>query len=95
MKRSQKKGRGKREEKSLCPSAGLGRCPGPKLSCGGTIRRVWTEDAALHLPIPKKSEECVAFSLLGQCFDSGTYNGPASPTGSSSCAGTASSQIQF
>lgn len=89
----QKKGRGKREEMSLCPSAGLGRCLGPELS--RTICRTWSGDAALHLPIPKESEEGVAFSLMNQGFGSRAGNRAASPTGFSSCwlqvSGTASS----
>lgn len=51
---------------SLCPSAETERCLDLELSW--SICRLWAGDAAL--PIPKKSEEGVAFFLLGQCFTS-------------------------
>lgn len=49
-----------------CPSAETESCLGLELSW--SIFRLWTGDAALHLPKPRKSEEGVAFFLLGQCF---------------------------
>lgn len=79
MEKGQKKGRGKRSSvplpfcRSLCPSAETEGCLGLELSW--TINRLWTGDAALHLPIPRKSEEGVAFFLLGQCFMSNSTLG--------------------
>lgn len=69
------KGQGKRSDeplpscRSLCPPAETESCLGLELSW--SICRLWTGDAALHLPEPRKSEEGVAFFLLHLRLSSG------------------------